>query len=218
MSTPWIVAVVLQMLVTGCLAVIVVSLVRQFGIIALRLNPSAGMDTEEGPGPGSELPAQSVSLLGGGTFQFAGERAQPLITVFLSPDCTICNAVADHVVTLMSDYANELDLLVVVHATPRVAREYVRDHRFESLPVALKQNFPSNHGISTTPFALAITAEGTVAGRGVPNALEHLEELVARARDLDLRQSVDSPVRVRVEQPVAVAHFNPGTTPEENNT
>lgn len=218
MSTPWMVAVVLQMLVTGVLAVIVVSLVRQFGIVALRLNPSAGMDTEEGPGPGSELPAQPVPLLAGGIFQFAGERAQPLIAVFLSPDCTICNAVADHVLTLSRGYAHELDLLIVVHSTPRVAREYVRDHRFESIPVALKQNFPSNHGISTTPFALAITAEGTVAGRGVPNALEHLEELVARAKDDDPRQVVDAPLRVRVEHPVAVAHFNPGTTPEGSKT
>lgn len=185
MSTLWILATVLQWAVIIALAVITLSLVRQFGIVAIRLNPSTGMETSEGPGPGTELVAQQVSLLSGGTALFGGQRERPLVTVFLSPDCSICNTVARHVGTVARDYRDDLDLLVVIHATPRVAREYARDHSFDEVPVAIKQNFPSNHGISTTPFALALTTDGTVAARGVPNALEHLEEMVAQARGYD---------------------------------
>ena len=185
MSTPWIVAVVLQGLATAALTVIVLSLVRQLGVIAIRLNPSAGMQTDDGPGPGTELVAQEVPLLGSGFVSVGGQRPRPSLVVFLSPDCGICNTVAEHVKVLAREYSETLDLMIVLSTTPRVGREYVRDHGFEKLPVVLKQNFPANYGIHTTPYALAVTREGTAAGRGVPNALEHLEELVAKADSFD---------------------------------
>lgn len=185
MSTPWAVAVVLLACATGALAVITLSLVRQFGILAIRLNPSAGMETAEGPGPGTELPEQDVPLLKGGTVQLGGARDVSQLVVFFSPDCSICNVVSSYVETIARQYRDRIDLLIVIHATPRVAREYLRDHRFERMAVTLKQNFPSTLGISTTPFALAISREGTVAGRGVPNALEHLEVLIERADTFD---------------------------------
>ncbi|HWT91517.1 MAG TPA: hypothetical protein VN238_00835 [Solirubrobacteraceae bacterium] len=216
MSTPWIVAIVLQMVVTATLAVITLSLVRQFGILALRLNPSAGMDTPDGPGPGTELPAHEVPLLTGGAFQFGGAREHPLLTVFLSPDCSICTTVAHHVSRVARDY-RDLDLLLVVTATPRVAREYVRDHDFEGLPVALKQSFPSSLGISTTPFALAVTADGTVSGRGVPNAMEHLEELIDRARDFDpVAAGVYADPSATVPSDLAVHHMEAAPAAERS--
>jgi len=184
-SIPWAVAIVLLACATGALAVITLSLVRQLGVLAIRLNPSAGMQTAEGPGPGTELRAVDVPLLSGGTVQLGGERSDPQLVVFLSPDCSICSTVANHTETVMRQYRDVLDVLIVIDATPRVAREYVRDHRFAGAPVMLKQGFPSTIGISTTPFALAITREGVVADRGVPNALEHLEELVRRATVFD---------------------------------
>ena len=161
------------------LTVIVLSLVRQLGVITVRLNPSAGLDLDEGPGPGSDIVGHDVPLIRGGTFVFGGERNRSLLIVFLSPDCSICTSVASYIRAISSTYANgALDLFVVLNATPRVAREYIANHGFEDLPVALYQNLPNKFGIQSTPFALAVTREGTVAARGTPNALEHLEEMV----------------------------------------
>lgn len=182
MTTPWVISQLLAWMVIGALTVLVLSLVRQLGVITIRLNPSAGLDMEEGPGPGSELPAQTVPLLRGGVFEFAGERKAPLLTVFLSPDCSICNAVAAYLVQVRRDYsATQLDILAVVYGTPKVVREYVASHDLEHVPVVLRQNFPNNHGITQTPFGLSLTRDGRVAARGIPNAMEHLEEMVERA-------------------------------------
>jgi hypothetical protein len=90
--------------------------------------------------------------------------------------------VVANVVTLTRAYSSsDLSVLVVLSATPRTAREYIRNHELSKLPVALKQNFPANHNINSTPFAMSLTTEGVVAARGVPNALEHLEEMAAKA-------------------------------------
>ncbi len=182
MTAPWIISTVLQWCVIAVLAVLVASLVRQLGILSVRLNPSVGLAMDEGPGPGSELAAQEVRLMDGNVYLFGGAREDPLLTVFLSPDCTICNSVTRYVRTVADQYrSGGLQVLVVIHGAPRVVREFVNTYELQHLPVALRQDFPNNHNIVSTPFALMLSTEGTVVARGVPNALEHLEEMVERA-------------------------------------
>lgn len=182
MTTIWTVSLALQWLLIGSLCVIVLSLVRQLGVMALRMNPSAGLDIGAGPGPGSEIIAEEIQLFPSGHFEFGGARAQPLLTVFLSPDCSICTKVAGYVRAIASSYdADEVALLVVVSATPRVAREFIEAHGLDRVPVALRQHFPNMLAAKATPFALALAADGFVAARGTPNALEHLEEMLRAA-------------------------------------
>jgi methylamine dehydrogenase accessory protein MauD len=182
MSTPWIIAAVLQWAIIVGLCVLTLSLVRQLGVISVRLNPSAGIDLGgEGPGPGTELSAEPVALLTGEDYQFAGAREKPLMTVYLSPDCTICNRVSSAMRAVSRDYRDEVDFLLVVSATPKVARRYVEEKDLGHLPVALRQDMPKHLAINTTPFALAMTHEGTVAMRAIPNDTEHLEEVIRAA-------------------------------------
>jgi hypothetical protein len=104
MSAPWVISAVLQWCVIGLLAVLVAWLVRQLGILNVRLNPSVGLAMDEGPGPGSEIGAQEVRLTDGNIHLFGGAREHPLLTVFLSPDCTICNTVTRYVKTVSDRY------------------------------------------------------------------------------------------------------------------
>jgi methylamine dehydrogenase accessory protein MauD len=186
MSIPWIIAEVLQWVIIVGLCVLTLSLVRQLGVISIRLNPSAGIDLGgEGPGPGTELSAEPVALLSGEDYQFAGARERPLMTVYLSPDCTVCNRVSSAMRAISRDYGDDVDFLLVVSATPKVARRYIEEKGLEHLPVALRQDMPKHLAINTTPFALATTNEGTVAMRAIPNDTEHLEEVIRAALEYE---------------------------------
>jgi methylamine dehydrogenase accessory protein MauD len=188
-SPIWIAVSALQWVVIATLCLVVLSLVRQLGVVMIRLNPSAGLDYDDGPGPGTELPAQEFELFPRGSVDVGGSRLHPQLIVFLSPDCSICTSVAGYVRALARDYDGDLDLVIVVQGTPRLVREFVETHGLEGLDVGLRQNFPpSAWAPSSTPFGVAITSEGTVAARGTPNALEHLEQMIdiaERARGLD---------------------------------
>jgi len=182
MTAVWITSLVVQWLVIVALCVVVFSLVRQLGIISLRMNPSAGLTMSDGPGPGTEIAQEEIDLFPYGTFAFGGQQTAPLLTVFLSPDCSICTKVADHARSIAATYpSDEVALLLVISGTPRLAREFLAVHRLEGLSVALKQHFPRKWAPTSTPFGLAITRDGTVAARGVPNALDHLEEMIRSA-------------------------------------
>jgi methylamine dehydrogenase accessory protein MauD len=197
MSTPWIIAIVLQWALVLALAVVVVSLVRQLGIVAIRLNPSTGIDLGEGPGPGTELSAEPVTLLDGTEYQFAGSRTKPLVVVYLSPDCTICNRVSAGVRVVASSYAADIDLLLAVNATPKATRRYLAERELQDLPVALVQDMPRHLGINTTPFALGVSEQGTVATRGIPNATEHLEETIRATLEYEQRRDEETEDRRR---------------------
>jgi methylamine dehydrogenase accessory protein MauD len=178
MNTLWVLSSVLQWAVIVALSVLVLSLVRQFGVLSLRLNPSAGLELNEGPGPGSEIPAEEIELFPAGNLLAGGVRERPLLIVSLSPDCSLCTSVARYLRALAADYATDVDILVVVKGTPRLVREFVESHSLGDLPVALAQHVPKDLWSHSTPAGLVLTSEGTVAARGVPNALEHLEEMV----------------------------------------
>lgn len=182
MTVVWTVSLVLQWAVLAALCVIVFSLVRQLGVITLRLNPSAGLTLSDGPGPGTEIIEEEVELFPHGSLAFGGSRTAPLLTVFLSPDCSMCSKVAGYARAIADTYPTDvLNLLLVITGTPRLSREFLSVHHLERLPVMLKQHFPSKWAPTSTPFGLALTADGTVAARGIPNALEHLEEMIRSA-------------------------------------
>lgn len=190
MTPLWIASMVLQWLMIGALSVIALSLVRQFGVLSIRLNPSAGFDTGDGPGPGTEIPELAIDLFPRGEYSVGGARANPQLLVFLSPDCSVCTTVANFVRAIGRSYGHEVDVLAVVQGTPRVVREFAEAHRLD-VPVALRQNVPNTLAPNSTPYGLAITKDGTVAARGVPNALDHLEEMIKVARN-GLPMSADS--------------------------
>lgn len=123
-----------------------------------------------------------MSFFPTGRFLVGGERTNPLLVVFLSPDCGMCTTVAGHVRAITNSYAAGLDLLVVVQGTPRVVREFAETHELKA-QLALRQNFPNDLAPNSTPYGLGVTKDGTVAARGVPNALEHLEEMIKIAEE-----------------------------------
>lgn len=192
MTTLWVLSSVLQWALIAAMAIVVLSLVRQLGVVTLRLNPSAGLGLREGPGPGSEIPPEDVELFPTGTMLTGGQRERPLLVATLSPDCSLCTSVARYLRTLAADYKTEVDILVVVKGTPRLVREFIEVHSLEDVPVALSQHVPKDLWFTSTPAGLVLTKEGTVAARGVPNALEHLEEMVrAGQRGLPMDANTD---------------------------
>jgi thiol-disulfide isomerase/thioredoxin len=185
MNPIWIASMVLQWVVILVLCLLVLSLMRQLG--QFTATPNQEKNPDEIFTPFTEMPEYSVPLIGGGNFIFGGTDAKPALIVFFAPRCTACEELPPAIREFVKKYpASEFSLLAVLKRTDRAgAEDFIREHSFGSIPVALDTEFPSDLNPGGAPFGASIASGGKVAARGKPKNLTHLLEMAQAAQTMD---------------------------------
>jgi hypothetical protein len=133
------------------LAVAVMALAREVGMLRLRLGPTAALEIpEEGPELGEQVEVIE-------RFEAAG--ASLALGVFTSPGCRVCRGLEPAIGALAGDPA------VAVETFDEVADRQVW----------------SDLRIPGSPFAVALDPDGTVLAKGTFNNLAQLESVLATA-------------------------------------
>lgn len=189
MNTVWMVSMVLQWMVIAGLCLLVLSLIRQLGDLAMKLN--SVKEKAEAVALYSQVPRHEVPLVGGGLFKLGGEHERAQLVVFYSPSCSACQLLPRALRDLAAEGAN-VDLLIVPSVEREEMEKYLHAEQMDAIAAAVREDFPEEYlpkiGV---PAAVALTAEGVVAARGRPKNLEHLREMVAAAQHMaDLATSV----------------------------
>jgi hypothetical protein len=187
MSPVWIVSIVLQWLVIAVLCLVVLSLLRQIGALALRADARVG---EEGPGLYSEMPVATVPLKSGGTtFQLGGGQ-DSVLAVILSPGRATSIGVER---ALRSwNYPERipmgLSLLILLDLSEEASADFLADAPFGTIPVALLKDAPADYrDIPRTPYAVGISPGGVVVAQGRPRSTDQLEEIAWITVQADLQ-------------------------------
>lgn len=131
------------------LALAVVALLRQVGVLHARLRPLGAHFAGEGPERGAPAP--------GGSVYAYGDAALTLLA-FTSPTCEICAGLAPGLRALRRQYAD-----VALHEI---------DHGPSTAGVF------EAFGVRSTPYFVTVDRSGVVQARGVANTLEQIEVLV----------------------------------------
>lgn len=148
----WVASYVALWVLVVVLAVAVVALLRQIGVLHTRLQP---LGTHfAGEGPELDEPAPAVGL------DYAAVTLTVL--VFTSPTCVVCRELAPSIEALRRQY-RELRVEMIDLGRDRQAV-------FDAFRVR------------STPYVVTVDREGVVRGRGVANSLEQIEELVRESR------------------------------------
>lgn len=134
------------------LAIAVVALLRQIGVLHARVSPMGTHFAGEGPDLLSRAPAVGV------------DYSTSVLTVFAftSPTCTVCHELRPSLAAFRRQY-RELQLQIVD----------MSDHT---------QSVFDAFSVRSTPYVVVVDREGTVRGRGVANTMEQIEELVRESR------------------------------------
>lgn len=154
LSTDQWLAVGLGIALLACvgLAIAVLALAREVGMLRLRLGPSSALEvSHEGP----ELGGRTALIE---RFE-TGPRTELALAVFTSEGCRVCKALAPAVDSLRREPALAVETFDE-RAEPEV---------WEGLAVP------------GSPYAIAIAADGTVAAKGTFNNLSQLEGILAAA-------------------------------------
>jgi methylamine dehydrogenase accessory protein MauD len=164
--------------VVVALAVVVLALARQVGLLHQRLGPAGALALAGGPKPGEAAPALEVEDWSGRPVSLGGAdpHGRSTLLVFVSPSCPVCRTLLP---ALRSLAKRERGLRVVLASDGARAEHeaFVREHAGE-LPYVLSQPLGLAYRVPRLPWAALVDARGIQRSQGLVYSREHLESLL----------------------------------------
>ena len=169
---------VLLWVIVGVLAIAVLALARQVGVLNQRVAPAGALTPTAGPKVGELTEAMDADDLSGARHRIGGPaEAQNTLMLFISPTCPVCKALLPAAKSLAS--TERLRLLFASDGfDPARHRAFAAEAGIGGFPYVLSALLGMRYGVSRLPFAVLIGADGVLRGRGLVNSREHLESLV----------------------------------------
>lgn len=164
------IATAIQFIILIGLAVVVLSLARQVGILHERLTPAGMQKSRNEIQPGERVPSQSLPAVSGAAAEFAGK---PSALLFMSAECPICRSVLPAFEEAVEDsgYAP----FWVTDGMPGPSGEtpdyhqYAVDHRLDEDRLLVSQELALTLGVQQIPALVLIDAEQKLITRELLN-------------------------------------------------
>lgn len=180
-SSMWIVSSIAQWVVIAGLAVIVVGLVRQLGLVQLRLGVDPGvLITKEGLDRGAGAPDfEAPEVLTGQSTKLSRLRGSRVGIVFLTPTCLSCREIVPHLNEVARQRQGEVIFLAIMYGSRQTCSEFARRFKLQVPILADPTNaIAESYRVAATPFAYLLDERGLVLIRGVVNSWPQLEALL----------------------------------------
>jgi methylamine dehydrogenase accessory protein MauD len=177
----WAASYVVLWIVVAALVFLVMGLLRQLGLIQLRLGIDPGvLITPEGLERGSQAPDfEAVDVQTERLTRATDFRGRRLILIFLSPNCLACRELIPHLNEFANERRSESSIVVICYGMKRSCAEFRRMFRLELSLLADPENkIAVLYQVRATPFAFLIDENGLVRIRGVVNSWMHLDALL----------------------------------------
>ena len=162
MSGWWAAAFVVQWVLVAVLAIVVVALARQIGVLQLRLAPLGALEVDDEGPPLGEAPQARRVRTPDGSARLVGGPGRGRLVAFVSDTCPICEQVAP--------------------SLPAAARASGLELQLVSDP-----DLETAYRVPGVPFVVVLDELGVVRSKGTVNSLEQVEGLVDAARRRMLR-------------------------------
>ena len=181
MSASLMVSNVVLWILVIVLALVVLALARQVGILHERVAPAGALQPTNGPKVGELTEAMSIADITGSTVTVGGPNAdgKTTLVMFTSPTCPVCKSLVPTAKSLAKAEKNRLQLVFASDGdSVEQHQAYVKDLDLDSYPYVLSQKLGMSFAVSKLPFAVLIGADGTLQSKGLVNTREHLESLI----------------------------------------
>jgi len=165
------------------LALVVLALARQVGVLHERVSPAGALMPTTGPKVGERTPAATYRDLSGGEVIVGGPGpdGRATLVLWISPTCPVCRALVP--TALSMSQAERLRLVFASDGDKLASHQaYASDLGIASYPYVVSQALGMGYAVSKLPFAVLIGADGVLRSKGLVNTREHLESLVESMR------------------------------------
>jgi methylamine dehydrogenase accessory protein MauD len=183
----WVASYITLWILTMVMALAIVALFRQLGLLHLRFGPRGALAGDEGPPLRAEAPRLIATDIAGGHYT-VGEPGIRTTLVFVSPKCSVCELVLPAIKPIYRKLPEGSQLLVISDGDVQSTEEYAA--RLRGVPVIASPAIAEAYGVSATPFGVHVDARGLIADKGIINSLEQIESLVEASNvELESRSS-----------------------------
>ncbi|NJN51334.1 MAG: methylamine dehydrogenase accessory protein MauD [Gammaproteobacteria bacterium] len=180
-----IVSHVVLWIVVVALALVVLALTRQIGVLHERVSPAGALTLSGGVKAGETVPAMSLPTLSGSNLaieSFAA-RQRGVLVFFLSPTCPVCKSLLPVVTRIAKEERKWLDLVFASDGGTKAEHEaYVTDRQLQSFPYVISQELGMAFQVGKLPYAALIDESGVLVAKGLVNTREHIESLFEAKR------------------------------------
>ena len=171
-------------LIVIALAVALLALVRQLGVLHERIAPVGALMLAKGLKVGEMAPTVSAQDLEGRSITLGLARADERATLimFVSPTCPVCKTLLPILKSSLGSERDWLDIVLASDGDVASQRDFVLTHRLGGFPYIVSAPLGISYQVSRLPFAVLIDAQGVLRARGIVNSREHLESLFEAKR------------------------------------
>jgi methylamine dehydrogenase accessory protein MauD len=175
-----VVSQVLLWIVVIVLAVTVLALARQVGVLHERVAPLGALTTRTAVGVGDHAPEFDLADLAGAKVHVGGRQPdrRSQLLLFVSPVCPMCKKLLQVVRSFAQSERRGVAIVLMGDGDRPSHEALVAEHRLQGLPLVLSPIVGITLGIGKLPHAVLIDAEGVIRSSGIVNSREHLESLL----------------------------------------
>lgn len=166
------------------LALVVLALTRQLGVLHERIAPVGALMLSKGLQVGEQCPVVEVTDLSGGAHRIgaAREDRRSVLLLFVSPTCPVCKTLLPVVRSSLGEEREWLQIVLASDGDLEEQRQFVRAQRLEALPYIVSSSLGITYQVNRLPYAALIDEAGVLRARGLVNSREHLESLFEAKR------------------------------------
>ena len=160
------------------LALTVLALARQVGVLHERVAPAGALLSGTGPGVGEASPRLEVHALAGNAIIVGGSLAtgRALLLLFVSHTCPICKKL----IPVAKDFTKteRLDVLFVGDGDLAEQNRLVVQFGIDAKRFVNGPEIGLAYRVDKLPYAVLLDDEGLISAKGLVNSREHLESLI----------------------------------------
>jgi len=162
----------------GVLAVLVMALARQVGVLHERIAPAGALTLHQKVSVGDKGPEMELTALDGENVRIGGVRqGRSQLLFFLSPDCPICKTLLPVLRSAARAETRWLDTVLASDGEEADHRRLIMKQDLAGIPYVLSETLGRSLGVSKLPYAVLLDEQGKIASLGLINNREHLESL-----------------------------------------
>jgi methylamine dehydrogenase accessory protein MauD len=161
------------------MAVMMLALLRQVGVLHERIAPMGALTLDRGPKEGEAAPLFEVKDLRRGTpMRIGGARGRSMLLFFLSPTCPVCKKLLPIVKSIQQTENSWLDVVLTSDGEAVEHERFIRVQHLEDFPYVLSADVGMTYRIGKLPYGVMIDDAGVIRAKGLLNTREHLESLI----------------------------------------
>jgi methylamine dehydrogenase accessory protein MauD len=166
------------------LALGMVALARQVGVLHRRLGPAGALMISGSLKVGSEVPVMKVGTVSGKEITVGGADTSNKSTLiaFVAPDCPVCTRLMPIYKHIAQEFSDELNLVFASDEAVQGHELYRKRQGIEDFDYVLSTDLGMRFEIGKLPYAVLIDAEGVLSSQGLVNTREHIESLLEAQR------------------------------------